>query len=111
MDYGIKRGIGRCKKVYKFTGVSAISLAPGVDMSVAKKAVGDKTCILGNVDPINTLLYGTPEEVKEESERVMKLGKQGGGYIFNSGEMIPRDIPEENMIAMISTARKFGVYE
>ena len=88
------------------TGISAISVGPGVDMSVAKQTVGDKCCIMGNVDPINTLLYGTPEQVSAESKRIMGLGKQNWGYLFNSGEMIPRDVPEENMIAMIQTAKK-----
>ena len=93
------------------TGISAISVGPGVDMSVAKQAVGNKCCIMGNVDPINTLLYGTPDQVRAESERIMDIGKQNGGYLFNSGEMIPRDVPEENMIAMIQTAKRNSYYK
>ena len=92
------------------TGISALSVGPGVDMAVVKEAVGGKCCILGNVDPINALLQGTKERVVEDSKRIMNIGKQGGGYIFNSGEMVPRDIPEENMIAMIKTAREYGKY-
>lgn len=92
------------------TGISAISVGPGVDMAVAKEAIGDKCCILGNVDPIKALLQGTRERVIEDTKRIVNIGKQCGGYICNSGEMIPRDIPEENMIAMIQTAREYGKY-
>jgi uroporphyrinogen decarboxylase len=95
-------------KAQAATGISALSVGPGVDMAVAKQAVGDKVCLMGNVDPINILLYGTPEQVYEESKRIMNIGKRNGGYLFNSGEMIPRAIPEENMNAMIRAGKEFG---
>lgn len=92
------------------TGISALSVGPGADLAAVKREVGTKVCILGNVDPINTLLYGTPEDVRRESIRVIETGKQGGGYIFSSGEMVPRDVPEENMRAMIAVGREYGRY-
>jgi len=88
------------------TGVSAISVGPGIDMAEAKKAIGSEMCILGNVDPINTLLYGTPEKVREDSLRIKRAGEKGGGYLFNSGEMIPRDTPEVNMRAFVAAGRE-----
>ena len=92
------------------TGISAISVGPGVDMAVAKKAIGDKCAIIGNVDPINYLLYAAPDKVYEETKRIMAIGKQGGGFMIDSGEMIPRDVPEENMKAYIKAAKEFGTY-
>lgn len=92
------------------TGISALSVGPGVEMAAAKKAVGDKVCIMGNVDPINILLQSNAEKVFEESRRIMEMGKQNGGYLFNSGEMIPRNVPEENMRALIKAGKEFGKY-
>jgi uroporphyrinogen-III decarboxylase len=43
--------------------------------------------------------------VAAEAERIMAVGKRGGGYIFNTGEMVPRDTPEENLRAMLDGAR------
>jgi uroporphyrinogen-III decarboxylase len=40
----------------------------------------------------------------------MEIGKPGGAYIFNTGDMVPRDVPEENMQTMIRTARQHGGY-
>lgn len=56
-------------------------------------------------------MQGIPEMVRKETKRIMEIGKQNGRYIFNSGEMIPRDTPEENMIAMVSTAKEYSKYE
>ncbi|MDR1566468.1 MAG: uroporphyrinogen decarboxylase family protein [Treponema sp.] len=90
------------------TGVSAISVGPGLDMNDAKAAIGGDVCLLGNVDPINTLLYGTPEKVREDSLRIIAAGGKNGGYLFNSGEMIPRDVPEANMKAFVAAGREAG---
>ena len=92
------------------TGISALSVGPGADLAAVKRELGNKVCIMGNVDPINVLLYGKPEDVRRESIRVIETGKQGGGYIFSSGEMVPRNVPEENMRAMIAVGREFGRY-
>lgn len=87
-------------------GMSAVSVGPGLDLAVAKENAGSKVCLLGNVDPINFLLQSDAESVYNETKRVGANGIKGGGYLFNSGEMIPRDVPEENMKAMIRAARE-----
>lgn len=91
------------------TGVSAVNVGPGIDIADAK-AVTDrlqKGCIAGNVDPIETLLYGTPEQVRADTLRILDAGTRSPGYLPNSGEMVPRDVPEENMRAMLDTIREY----
>ena len=90
------------------SGASALSVGPGLDVAKAKAAVGDRVCLIGNLDPLGILLDRTAGEVAEEAQRIMAVGKQGGGYIFNTGEMVPRDTPIENMEAMLSAARETG---
>ena len=91
-------------------GASCISVGPGIDIAKAKEVAKGKTCLMGNLDPVNILMNGTPEQVARETERIMKAGKIGGGYMFDTGEMNPRDVPEENMRAMIQTAKRFATY-
>jgi uroporphyrinogen decarboxylase len=93
-------------KLMADSGISVLSVGPGLDIAEAKKAVGDKVCLIGNLDPIGVLLNGTPEQVEAEAKRIMNIGKQGGGYIFNTGEMVPRDVPVENMEALIRAANE-----
>lgn len=89
---------------------SALSIGEGIDISLAKGTVGKKICLVGNIDSIRVLQRGNPEEVAQETIRIMEAGKRGGGYIFNSGESIPPQTPEGNVRAMIQTARKHGLY-
>lgn len=91
-------------------GASAINVGPGIDIGRAKEVVRGKTCLMGNLEPIMLLMNGTPQQVATEAKRIMETGKVGGGYMFNTGEMNPRDVPEANMRAMIAEARKSGTY-
>ncbi|MCX5642583.1 MAG: uroporphyrinogen decarboxylase family protein [Candidatus Omnitrophica bacterium] len=86
-------------------GADVISIGPGADFAQVKAATEGKTCIMGNLDPIEVLLKGSPELVAAEVERIMAIGKKGAGYIFDDGEMIPRDVPVENMRALMKTAK------
>ncbi|MFH1742337.1 MAG: uroporphyrinogen decarboxylase family protein [bacterium] len=87
-------------------GADIINCGPDVDLAEVKKALIGKSCYSGNLDPIGVLMRGTPEEVVKEAERIVKIGYSDGGYIFNTGEMNPRDTPVENMKAMIETVRR-----
>jgi len=92
-------------KLQAETGISALSMGPGVELEQVKKELGDKICLMGNIDPILYLLEKDKESVYNEAVRIAKIGKENGGYIFNSGEMIPRDTPAENIKSMIKGAR------
>jgi MtaA/CmuA family methyltransferase len=89
-------------------GISALSSGPGIDVREALDVTRGKVCFVGNLDPVNVLMNGTPEDVTRETIRIMEAGRQSPGFIFNAGEMIPRDSPEQNMRAMVTTARAYG---
>jgi uroporphyrinogen decarboxylase len=90
-------------------GVDIVSCGPGADMAEVRKAFTGKACFSGNLDPIEVLMRGTPQQVAAEAERLVKLCYPDGGYLFCTGEMNPRDTPEENMRAMIRAVRRCAV--
>ena len=87
-------------------GADIINCGPGGDIGQAVAALRGKTCTSGNLDPIEVLLHGTPEQVAAEAERLVRIGYSGGGYLFCTGEMNPREVPEENMHAMVEAVRR-----
>lgn len=94
-------------KVAAQCGASCINVGPGIDIAKTKDVLRGKVCLSGNLDPIKVLMNGTPAGVAAEAERIMKAASPGGGYMFNTGEMNPRDVPEGNMRAMIWAAKNF----
>ena len=88
------------------TGCSALSIGPGGNMVEARKAMPNQ-CLLGNVNPILTLERGKPADVERAVKELISTVSIHGGHIMNSGEMVPRDTPEENMRTMIRTTREY----
>jgi uroporphyrinogen decarboxylase len=86
-------------------GVDIINCGPAANLAEVRAGLTGKTCFSGNLDPIEVLMRGTPEEVAREAERIVSVGASAGGYLVNTGEMNPRDVPAENMTAMVRAAR------
>lgn len=91
-------------------GVSIENIGPAADIKQISNALKGKAAFSGNLDPLDVLWKGTPELVKKETERIMTACKGNGGYIFNTGEMNPSQVPEENMKVMMETARMLAEY-
>ena len=90
------------------TGAKILSLDQCMDLAKAKQTVGGRCGIGGNVDPINTLLLGTVEDVKRDTLRCLQQGGKKG-YILMAGCSVPPRTPLENLRAMVETARHYYV--
>lgn len=94
------------------TGVDAIEpLDPlgGVRLEDAKARVGRAVCLKGGINTL-TLLYGSTAQVREEVAAGIAKAAANGGYIFGTGDDIPRDAPIENVKAMVEAVHEFGRY-
>ncbi|MBN2320959.1 MAG: hypothetical protein JXR49_17905 [Acidobacteria bacterium] len=78
------------------------------DMALAKKILGDKFAIQGNV-PSSLMVTGSPEEVKACCRKLIETCGEGGGYIMAAG-CIAENPKLENLLAMMATIREYGVY-
>ncbi|MBN1347041.1 MAG: uroporphyrinogen decarboxylase family protein [Phycisphaerae bacterium] len=87
-------------------GFSILSVGPGIDIEEARKIARGRVCLSGNVDPLRILARGTPEQVRAEVERIVRSVSRHGGHVMNSGEMVPRETPEENVRAFVDAARR-----
>ncbi|MDW5563754.1 MAG: uroporphyrinogen decarboxylase family protein [Methanomassiliicoccus sp.] len=81
-------------------GVDCFSVDAKVDIGVAKKLIGDKIAIHGNVHPIQTMLNGSPADVTRDSMMCIEKAGLDGGFILAPGCDTPRDTPDANVIAL-----------
>lgn len=102
--------VGHILDMYPETGIDGLHFAPDISVAEAKRRVGDKLCLIGNMAQLDTLLNGTPEDVDEECHRMIKEGAPGGGYILSASGCLSGGTPVENIDAMVRAAEKYGRY-
>lgn len=90
-------------------GIECLDPPPLGDVELDQAVVdwGERIFIKGNVDPVNTLLTGTPEAVFEDASRRVAIGSRGRGFILSSACSIAPRVPAENVQAMVRAARSF----
>lgn len=82
----------------------------GVDIKEVKRLVGDKVCLIGNVN-CGLLQTGTDQEVIESCLYALRNGMQGYGYIFSTSNCIYTGLPFERYLLMLDIWKKYGNYE
>src|SRR5215470_8973873 len=84
------------------SGADVLSIDWRIDLAEARRRVGDKVALQGNLDPCE--LLGTPESIAESVKEILKKGG-GLGHVMNLGHGILPMVPVENARAFIETAK------
>ena len=85
-------------------GADALGLDWTVDIGSARKRVGEKVALQGNLDP--AILLSTPEAIEKEVASILASYGSGNGHVFNLGHGITQWTPPENAAAFLSAVRE-----
>jgi uroporphyrinogen decarboxylase len=75
------------------------------DVAEMKRLYGDKIAFYGGISTQRLLPMASPDEVKAEMRRLMKILAKDGGYIVAPTHAMPDDIPTENIEAFLEVVR------
>ena len=79
--------------------------AAHMNPEILKELYGKKIVFWGGgINTQSTLPFGTPQEVKEEVNRLIKIFSRDGGYVFAPVHNIQSDVPVENLMVMFDEA-------
>jgi uroporphyrinogen decarboxylase len=81
----------------------------GVDIAEVKRLVGDRVCLIGNVN-CGLLQTGTDEEVIESARYALRHGMPGGGYIFSTSNVAFKGMELARFDLIQHIRREQGVY-
>ena len=79
----------------------------GTDALKTKEVIGDKVCLLGNLDPVRVMQNGTAETVTAEALKVLEAAAPGGGLILCAAGAYGVDTPRENIRALIESVKLY----
>lgn len=68
--------------------------------------MGEQVTLCGTVDPSGVLAFGTPDQVKEKVQELVRLYEGNPRLILNAGCALPPFTPEANIRAFIEAARE-----
>lgn len=78
-----------------------------VNLASAKARIGARVCLKGNVDQVNVILQGAPEQIREVVGRTIAIGAPGGGFILSTSDSIRPETAKENLQAFFDAAKEF----
>ncbi len=80
------------------------------DLADLKKRFGSKIVLKGNLHTTEVMLRGGVDDVIAAGKKAIDEAAAGGGFILSTGDQCGRDTPDENLKAMVETARTYGRY-
>lgn len=101
------KGGGQWLELMAETGVDAVGLDWTTDIASARKRVGDKVTLQGNMDPC--VLYASVDRVEQEVASVLAgYGKGKTGHVFNLGHGIHPTIEPEKMQRLVDSVHNLS---
>lgn len=71
------------------------------DIAAVKEKYGSDLSFWGAISTQGMLPFETPDGVRRETARIMKILGKNGGYIASPTHGVPYDVPEENIEALL----------
>ncbi len=90
-----------------FDGLQSLQPTANMDIAELKRKYGERLCLMGNIDINEILPFGDEETVRKTVRETIEIGSKGSGYILSTCNILTRDIPLQNAVAMYDEAEKF----
>ena len=88
-------------------GFNVLNWGKQKDIREVKQRVGKRMCLMGNVNPLEIAVRGTPAEVRAATLDVLE-GSGGEGIILSVGGGVSPGMPRENVLAMLEALETFN---
>lgn len=88
------------------TGCDGVGLDWTTDIGDARRRVGDKVALQGNMDPC--MLHAPPERIRQEVATILDSFGSGSGHVFNLGHGIHPDIDPEHAGVFIRSVHELS---
>lgn len=85
-------------------GADALGLDWTIDIGEARRRVGDRVALQGNMDP--AVLFSPPESIEREARRILESFGGGPGHVFNLGHGVSQYTPPDHVHALVEAVHR-----
>ena len=100
------RGNGPHLEALASSGAEAIGVDWLVDLDEARRRVGDRVALQGNLDP--AVLLAAPDRIRAEAARVLQSHGAGPGHVFNLGHGITPEVKPEHLKVLVDAVHELS---
>jgi uroporphyrinogen decarboxylase len=88
-------------------GCDALGLDWTIDLGEARRRVGDKVALQGNLDP--NVLFASPDKIEVEAKKILdSYGPGDTGHVFNLGHGISQFTPPDHVTTLVNTVHEYS---
>jgi len=100
------KGGGQWLEVMADTGCNALGLDWTIDIDEARRRVGDRVALQGNLDPC--VLYADPDAIRAKAQDIITRFGNHSGHIFNLGHGIHQTVNPDHLGVLVDAVHEFG---
>lgn len=92
------------------SGIECLDPPPlgNVELADAKRRIGARGFIKGNIDSVNTLLLGSSAQILQDARQRIETGKQGGGFILSTACSVAPYVEREKLQLLHEAVDRWG---
>ncbi|HEY0962078.1 MAG TPA: uroporphyrinogen decarboxylase [Pseudomonadales bacterium] len=87
-------------------GADCVGLDWTIDIGAARKRIGDRVALQGNMDP--SVLYAEPQRIRDEVALILEQFGPGNGHVFNLGHGIHQHVKPEHAAVFIDAVHELS---
>ena len=100
------KGGGQWLEAMADTGCDGLGLDWTTDIGEARRRVGQRVALQGNMDP--TVLYASPARIRDEVAAILDRFGPGSGHVFNLGHGIHQHVDPDHAAAFIEAVHELS---
>lgn len=93
---------GQCTKAMIETGAAALHFGNAIDMAQVLEEVPADIAVSGNINPVEIMKFGTPQQVEDVAKQLIKLADKHNNFILSTGCDVPPETPFENIESLFN---------
>jgi MtaA/CmuA family methyltransferase len=92
------------------SGIECLDPPPlgDVELKDAKRRTKGRGFIKGNIDSVNTLLNGTPDQILDDARKRLEVGKEGGGFILSTACSVAPGVERAKLSLLREAVDRWG---